>query len=356
MSNRKIWMCFISILATFNLYGQENVYIGMTADEFKTKLPGMLPNETKYNGDLYLKEKLHDIDGRWTFVFSGNDLVSAGFLGESKIKNEADFNNWINSAGSIIDDYIKIYGQPLKYEKGASKYLDRDNIEYEKTIGKREVFHEAFWETKTMRIRISCDYRSNYFEEFREDLPNGPPQWFNYAFQIKYSSVPANRDVKADDVGRFYLGMDVKSFAKVFPELFPKGIGMSGQWHREQELYGISGSWSYTFENDKLTWMHFNRYIDEINEANFNKCLSATKQLIKDYSGSYGIPDTTMIGDTTFLDPIKKRHWGYDVIEARWKDYRGMKIKIEFTFMGGKGDYHFLVEINYFDKSYPYYE
>jgi len=207
-----------------------------------------------------------------------------------------------------------------------------------------------------MRITISSDYRSNYYEEFKEGLPNGPTEWYNYAFCIKYTSLAAANAVKAVDAGRFYLGMDVNDFGKVFPELFPNGVGLTGQWGREEKLYGLNGSWAYRFENGKLNWMHYDKYIDEINDTNFNKCLSATKQLLKDYTKQYGKPDTTIIGNTHFIDPYKKHHWGYDVLEARWKDYKGMKIKVEFTFMGGKGDYHFLVVINYFDKNYPYYD
>jgi len=150
--------------------------------------------------------------------------------------------------------------------------------------------------------------------------------------------------------------MDVSAFAKVFPALFPKGVKMSGQWHREQELYGLSGSWAYQFEDGLLKWFLFDKYIDEINDINFKKCLFAANQLIKDYTKQYGKPDTIFTGNTSFVDPYIKSHWGYDVIEAQWYNVNGMKIKIEFTFMGGKGDYHFLVKINYFDKNYPYFD
>jgi hypothetical protein len=56
------------------------------------------------------------------------------------------------------------------------------------------------------------------------------------------------------------------------------------------------------------------------------------------------------------VDPLKKMHYGYDVLEARWKNYGGQKMKVEFTFFGSKGDYQFIVMITHFDKDYPYYE
>lgn len=56
-------LCLL-FLITPCLFAQEAVYIGMPADEFKTKLPGILPDTVIYNGDLYLREMLNGIDGR----------------------------------------------------------------------------------------------------------------------------------------------------------------------------------------------------------------------------------------------------------------------------------------------------
>ena len=356
MKNLKFFILVVTVLVTLNIYGQEPLFIGMSTEEFNAKLPEILPSEIKFNEDLYLKEKLYDIDGKWAFDFNENKLVSATYEGESKILNETDFDEWINSAALIIADYTKIYRNSIKLVKGTNKYLERRNFEYEKTIGKREVFHEAIWDTKTMHITLSCDYRSNYYEEFQENIINGPNEWFSYHFQIKFTSLPQISNDNYKEVGKFYLNMNVNDFAKVFPSLFPNGIGMTGQWGRQFELYGLDGSWTYTFKNGKLNWMHYQKYKNEINESNFNKCLTATEQLIKDYTTYYGKPDTTIVGNKKFVDPLVKHHWGYNVLEARWNNYNGEKIKVEFDFMGGKGEYSLVVIINFFDKDYPYFD
>jgi hypothetical protein len=350
------WVVATLILSGQNIYSQNGLRIGMTADEFKEVIPGVIPAEIKINKNLQLKEKLHSIDGAWSFAIYENTLRSATYTGDAMIKNETDFKTWIISAESVISDYTKIFGQPVKHEKGSNKFAERNNYEYEKTIGKREVFLEATWETNSVRIKISCDFRSNYYEEFREDLPNGPVGWYKYSFQIVYSFISDIAEDKPEKFDRFYLGMNVNDFVKAFPALFPNGLALTGQWGRDEEIHGLSGGWAYNFENGKLNWMLYDKYIDQINKANFTKCLSATRQIIKDYTSAYGKADTTIIGDTTFVDPVNKRHWGYDVIEVRWKNFNGMKIKVEFTFMGGKGDYHFLVKMTWFDKNYPYYD
>ena len=152
------------------------------------------------------------------------------------------------------------------------------------------------------------------------------------------------------------IGMSLDEVKKIYPSIKidsnQNGITLS----RPANIYGLDDSWGYRFTENKLTWIYVHKYIEEINESNFKKCLIATRQIIKEYTKFYGKPDNTIIGDTTYIDPYKKNHWGYDVMEVRWKNYKGMKIKIEFTFMGSKGEYSLLVNINYFDKDYPYYD
>ena len=152
------------------------------------------------------------------------------------------------------------------------------------------------------------------------------------------------------------IGMTIDEVKKIYPKIKTDTNGNGTTLSRPENIYGLESDWGYRFKEKKLDWIFFDKYINEINEPNFKTCLSATRQLINDYTKLYGKPDTTIIGDTTFIDPYKKKHWGYNVMEARWKNYKGMKIKVEFTFMGGKGQYAFLVKTNYFEKNYPYYD
>jgi len=152
------------------------------------------------------------------------------------------------------------------------------------------------------------------------------------------------------------VGMTIEEVKKIYPDLKTDTNENGTAFSRPEKLNGLDVEWGYRFKEKKLDWIYFDKYINELNEANFKTCLSATRQLVKDYTKLYGMPDTTITGDTTFIDPYIKKHWGYNVLEARWKNYNGMKIKVEFTFMGGKGQYAFLVKSNYFEKNYPYYD
>ena len=167
-------------------------------------------------------------------------------------------------------------------------------------------------------------------------------------FALLYSVLPAQTKV--------IIGMSPDSVKKIFPEAKEETFKRTTTLAVKATVYGLEDEWNYRFNNDKLDWIFFDKYIDSLNEQNFKLCLSATQNLIKDYTKAYGKPDTTIKGNFRFVDPYKKHHWGYPVLEARWKNYKGMKIKAQFTFMGGKGQYHFLVKVNYFDKNYPYYD
>jgi len=93
----------------------------------------------------------------------------------------------LKSAKAVIEDYTTVYGKPVKFETGDNKYLDRKNYDYEKKIGKRELFYEASWATRTMNIKISCDYRSNYFEEFRKIIRMTAGMVFIYFYDCIFS-------------------------------------------------------------------------------------------------------------------------------------------------------------------------
>src|SRR6185503_19409798 len=130
------------------------------------------------------------------------------------------------------------------------------------------------------------------------------------------------------------IGMNMSEVITIYPNMEMTTYENTTTLSRDENLFGLDGTWGYRFEDDKLTWIYFNKYIDEINNHNFKKCLSATKHIFKAFTKLYGKPSSTTYGNPEFVDPYKKKHWGYNVMEARWADYNGMKIKTEFNFMG----------------------
>jgi len=152
-----------------------------------------------------------------------------------------------------------------------------------------------------------------------------------------------------------HTGMSDSEILIIFPDLEKTSYENTTTYTRPDTIYGLDSEWGYKFENNSLNWIYFMRYEENLNEENFKAYLEATQRLIKDYAKIYGIPDSLIQGDMEYKDPYVEHHWGYDVLEARWYDADGMKIKIRFIFMGGKGEYHFLLTIDMFDKSYSYF-
>ncbi len=76
--------------------------------------------------------------------------------------------------------------------------------------------------------------------------------------------------------------------------------------------------------------------------------------IIEYYFEKYGEPDEYIEGESEFIDPNIDRHWGYDVIEALWS-VGDEKFVVQFIFMGGKGEYHYLVKIEFQDIDYEYF-
>jgi hypothetical protein len=152
------------------------------------------------------------------------------------------------------------------------------------------------------------------------------------------------------------VGLSLDSVKKIYPYAVESKYQNTIILTINETIHGLTDSWTFNFERDTLRSMMFHKYINELNEANFEKCLKATKAIIKDYTEWFGDPDEEITGTLKFIDPHKKLHYGYDVLEARWKNVGGQKMKVEFTFMGGKGQYNLLVVITHFAKDYPYYE
>lgn len=61
--------------------------------------------------------------------------------------------------------------------------------------------------------------------------------------------------------------------------------------------------------------------------------------------------DEYVFENKTFIDPYIEHHWGYDVISAVWNTDE-MSFKVEFVFIGGKGEYNFLFKMEFHKDGY----
>jgi len=113
----------------------------------------------------------------------------------------------------------------------------------------------------------------------------------------------------AQTTNKIVIGTTIQEFRNSYPRVIPKDAKRDAQWLRPEELCGLNGKWAYTFKDGKLDWALWDVYIDDLTDANFQKCLKATRSLIASYTKVYGKPFEHKELETTFKDPYKERHW-----------------------------------------------
>jgi hypothetical protein len=151
------------------------------------------------------------------------------------------------------------------------------------------------------------------------------------------------------------LGIDEAALLRRFPGLeIHRYSDGKVQAQRRASVHGVAGTWTYTLEEGKLAWVMFDSYEKAITEANFDRYRLAIDTIEADYTKRYGVPIKRQQGKQFFEDPYAEghHHWGYDVFDAVWKA-EGAKIRARFHFMGGKGDYAFLVAIHVAPEDAP---
>lgn len=124
--------------------------------------------------------------------------------------------------------------------------------------------------------------------------------------------------------------------AKIEPSYYPQII-----LSQPANLYGLENPWNYVFgeKKKKLVQIYFLKYNGSNDEATFNKCLSATQNIIKEYTEYYGKPDS-MAGKTKFDQKYRLNHdrfLDYNILEAYWKNYNNMEIVVGFHIVSSSG-------------------
>lgn len=172
--------------------------------------------------------------------------------------------------------------------------------------------------------------------------------------KIKQNSNNNNKKDKSMIERNIYIGMSIEEFKKKCPDVVVGEYKPTQSFTKNETIAGMSGDWYFDFSESKLRWYLWDVYTNDINKENFDKNLKAIKEIINIYTQKYGKPTTFNEGNLKYKDPYKQRHYGYDVIKAYWANDK-IKFANEFRFMGGKGEYNFLLKIEFHDISYKYF-
>jgi hypothetical protein len=331
---------FFSFVFLFSLMlNAQKVTPGISVDEFKKLNPGIIPDNVTYNESVSKAEQLGHFNGSWYFDFKRDTLRSVTYSCNLGSKPKGGY---VKSYMAYYSLFNKDMGQPLRSIQTKDTVLceDRKRVENTDTV----VF--ASWNNKNTRIIMGIYFTGNRnvktdpMDLAVQNMINAEAERNYYVFTIRCLPIKTE---KAPDAWKFYPGMHVKEFSQVIPELFPNGVGINGQWSKDERLIGLSGDWAYQFKNSTLEWMMWNHYAGKYDQVTFNNMLRSVRGIIADYSKIYGTPK--MVTDNAkYRDPMKDHHYGYEVLKAYW-DKGTYDIEIVFDFMGGKGDYELLMKI-----------
>ena len=134
------------------------------------------------------------------------------------------------------------------------------------------------------------------------------------------------------------LGITTTEIRKIFPTVYPVTNGSSVS---DLEMFGLNGKIYAEFKFNSLKCYKFEWVEFQINEENFDQCLSIINKICNNYSKKYGKPYSLEEGTMQFVDPKKTNHSGYIVIDSRWKT-REKKFRAYFDFISDQGKYKFV--------------
>jgi len=340
----------VIFISSFAIAQRPNVKIGMSVEEFDKALPGLVPKEQTYNEMLHENSVIHGCNGNWSYQFSKSQLSEAdywvsghalhvGFSDYNEENSKSEFSRLNLVTEKHLKDYTARYGPPHQTNVENSEYIDpaKNNVSHDIKV--------YSWTFGNVSIKINFMFHGEAPPSADQFVMNAPMTQFYYGIHLEHKEVDFQKELippVLDSKLPFQLGMKVYDFAKKRPELFPKGVHYDGAYTLKNKWNGLAGSWHFSFDESKLSGISFSAYFqerDEVNEKNFKKCLAATRKMISAYTETNGKPKTLKEGDLMFKDPSTQRHWGYEVLEAEWKQ----NIKIRFKFHGGKGQYYFSV-------------
>ena len=132
---------------------QNDIYVGMTIDEFYKIYPEIVGEEKEPNKQYAVEEQLFGLDGAWAYDFSEGILEWYIWDCYTEDINQENFNQSLETTQKLIEQYKTIYGEPDKYEEVELNFKDP----YEERHWGYDVVY-AIWTTDKMKIRIIFNF------------------------------------------------------------------------------------------------------------------------------------------------------------------------------------------------------
>jgi hypothetical protein len=330
---------------------------GMSISEFRAAHPGIVPDKISFDRQLERKGVFHELEGLWRFEFKDGLLLLVTFSAEGegvfpfgKDETDTKLDEQFKQFKQKLGATAKLLEQALKSPPKVTKHGPTINAAKGKSYTSQTLY-SASWEQDKLQVTLTL----RLLGESEMQLTNSDVSPLRYVLSVSFGGVGGPGSIPGQ---KWQPGISAAAFAKIERKLLPCGLAEKGQWGEKATLHGVTGEWVYSFDKGKLGWYGFSKYWSEAGEItpeNFDKGLTAARALIAYYTTKLGKPQASSEKNTRFKDPAKIRHWGYEVIEARWVSPQG-KLKVSFDFHGGKGVYFLLLKVGVFRKDYPFFD
>ena len=330
---------------------------GISISEFRAARPGFVPDKIPFDRHLERKGVFHELEGLWRFEFKDGLLRRVTFSAEGegvfpfgKDETDAKLAEQYKQFKHKLGTTAKLLEQALKSPPRVTKHGPIANAAKGRSYTSQTLY-SADWAQEALQVTLSL----RFFGESGMQLNNSDVSPLRYVLNVSFSGVGKHGSIPGQ---KWHPGMSAAAFAELERKLLPCGLAEKGQWGFKALLHGVKGEWTYSFDEGRLGWYGFSKYwseADEITAENFDKGLATARSLIASYTKMLGKPQSLKERNTQFKDPTKIRHWGYDVIEARWVSPQG-KLTVSFDFHGGKGVYFLLLKVGVFRKDYPFFD
>jgi hypothetical protein len=296
----------------------------MNAESFKKVCPGVLEDEVTVNTNVYYDEVI-GFPGSWTILVRNNKITEASYWCNASEMNESKLSFCFTQAKKIVTTKIGPFAN------------ERSSLEATEEKPGSKIVNQLTWKTAhalvTMELykyyyrgseKDSLLEESGFSITLTEELNNSPRDW------------------------NYYPGMHAKEFSRKNPKLLPAGeLGYTGNWKKQDTLFGLPGSWLFHFNSNMLTYFTFDYSYKEYSKEILETCLKRTEEAIAYYEKLFGLP----YSENKFNNfPPKETNERFDRIirSATWKRSENFYFVVHLTARGNMDAYEILFQV----KSY----
>ena len=310
---------------------QEKMYPGMSFQAF-TELTRFTEEDLEYNQDYEKSAEMFGTQGNWSFSFGYRlyTLNSVDYRSEAHVESKSieEQNAFKETYRDAVEQAYKelrsFYGEPAKYE---------NNLD---SLGLNELYYtadyfSAAWDYENVRISLKLDFlgtsRPQEGTEEQEFVMNAHEELMaknKLVFQLQQhlNDFVTRKEVSLPNQLRYKLGMSPRAFSVAYPEFYPDGFQIDGDFEEKETINGLKGKWSYDIREDTLHHVSYRIGTPRrgaVGATEIKSYAKAAKELHARFEKVLG-PPAILYDSTEFVTSNKMGIFSKKVYLAEWID------------------------------------